>query len=1092
MKRYVIYSFIGVLIGVFAACEDNLLNDEFGPIPKGETDVNASVEFIPLQAELDKQTRTAGNAIKEIDNLCVLLYGLDKKLVRSYYLLPEGTPQQENSGSFKVSDVKRTDSDADGGVEGPTPSKTAESTTKRAEFKLGGVPYGHYYIYVVANMGNLGTDNAYREQIGTVDKLKSINLTWKTDWTVQVEGSETDKTITKANANHQMFGWFTPENKNSGDTSPVTINKKGMKLHAWIRRAASKVTIAYDANGLEEGVFIYLKSVQIKDIPANCYLGKENKPGDTEQGALLQGEVIKYYTGDNVPAFDEKYPVRLAKGQPLYPLVTKTEGDVTTEVLNHDENADALFFYENMQGAGEEMPDKRQDADGDGVLDYPGLPDDKNDPGKPNNPGGKYPDYRYKDKVPYGTYIEVEAHYVSINSKKVGSGDIKYRFMLGKDVEKDYNAERNHHYKLTLKFKNFANDADWHIEYEEPEPGIEVPNPYYISYLYNHSMMLPLKINAGYSTLKSLSAEIIDNRWAPNAPNKTFDYYSKMDISNINADGTINGKGNVWNGFLSLRQTEKTVVTGGVPYTAQSNQAYYEGNGNSAKHRGKRTYEVTNGLHGSDDIGEDGSYTVQHKKGEGNIYNISIPMYTRAKQLIKGTGYTGNNPYVAYQRKAVVRIKAELEDGTSLQEDVTIYQVRRVVNPKGIWRRHDNSDPFHVVLKRLPMENATRFETFTSEGPWKAYVVRGYPDSDFVYLNSDLKATNDTVYGKTGSNIDFDINFQETCGANENRYAIIRVEYHNYSCYHLIFVRQGEAPDNLIENGTKWHAFNMITQKREATSPLDEGSLFKFGNWESPIDARNNKNPTSNGDYWINVTPSYFEDDRNTDFILASEDDKGLFTAKWKGIKQKDLNATDGIFKNTSFGDSGNENWKIASYQDFVDLYNGDEIEEGFGVLYGNDATETADDLNEVYGYDRWSVQTRGMRGCFVYNSETGKNLFFPIGASGYGHRKNENPSTEVGRSAVLRYSCTRYDKFPEGQYGDGKAYPHGVADAPLFHDLYMRPGAIYWLDEFVVTKDDVNEGNAIGWDFNYFTFDFFPITSMVRADACFIRCVDK
>lgn len=49
--------------------------------------------------------------------------------------------------------------------------------------------------------------------------------------------------------------------------------------------------------------------------------------------------------------------------------------------------------------------------------------------------------------------------------------------MLGKNITTNYDAERNHHYKLTLKFKNFANDADWHIEYAEPEPGIEVPNP---------------------------------------------------------------------------------------------------------------------------------------------------------------------------------------------------------------------------------------------------------------------------------------------------------------------------------------------------------------------------------------------------------------------------------------------------------------------------------------------------------------------------------------------------------------------------------------------------------------------------------------
>ncbi len=41
-----------------------------------------------------------------------------------------------------------------------------------------------------------------------------------------------------------------------------------------------------------------------------------------------------------------------------------------------------------------------------------------------------------KDNVPYGTYIEVDAYYRSINEEKVGSGDIKYRFMLGK---KHYN-----------------------------------------------------------------------------------------------------------------------------------------------------------------------------------------------------------------------------------------------------------------------------------------------------------------------------------------------------------------------------------------------------------------------------------------------------------------------------------------------------------------------------------------------------------------------------------------------------------------------------------------------------------------------------
>ena len=123
-----------------------------------------------------------------------------------------------------------------------------------------------------------------------------------------------------------MFGYFTTkENTPAGanrntEASRIAINKKDMELHAWIRRAASKVTIAYDASGLKEGVFIYLKSVQIKDIPVNCYLGKTNTPSENEQSSLIKdGEIIKYYTGTTPPAFDESYPVRLATGRAYYP-----------------------------------------------------------------------------------------------------------------------------------------------------------------------------------------------------------------------------------------------------------------------------------------------------------------------------------------------------------------------------------------------------------------------------------------------------------------------------------------------------------------------------------------------------------------------------------------------------------------------------------------------------------------------------------------------------------------------------------------------------------------------------------------------------
>lgn len=1069
MKRNIIYSLLAVLAFALTACTDDWLNNEGEQMLEGETGVTATVEFLPLRSALDVKTRTAGDAIKDIDNLCILLYDMEGGLMKSYYLLPEGTVSaEEKDGIFNVSDIDRSDADATG-------NKTAESRTKRATFNLSQIPYGRYYMYAVANMGNLATSEVHKELIKTADGLKSIDLQWETEWT-STEGEATDQK-TKATANNQMFGYFTtqenaPEkaNRNTQD-SPVTINKKGMKLHAWIRRAASKITIAYDASRLKEGVFIYLKSVQIKDIPSHCYLGKENNvgsEGDSDKPAyqlnsdLLGGEVIKYYEGAEPTVFDESYPVRLTTGQPRYP-----------EEKAHDEIANSLFFFENMQGIG---PDKRQDANGDGKLDFPGLPDHPD----------KYPNYRPKDAMPYGTYIEVDAYYVSVNPEKVGSGNIKYRFMLGKDEKTDYNAERNHHYKLTLKFKNYANDADWHIEYEEPEPGIEVPNSYYISYLYNHSMMLPLKVKTGGHKLGKIEARIVDNRWGPHDALKAFDYYYQMDIANANP----------WNGFLSLRKTKDLFITGTSPYTATSNQSYYE-----EHKRGERTYpigditdEEEHSFFGEAGEEKDGEYKVR-KEGD-SIYHVLLPMYTRAKQLIKATAYTGNNPYVAYQRRSEVEIKATLlnPDGTvwktiSTNSSVTnsvkgnenpvIYQVRRVVNPKGIWRSHNNSAGFDVLLKRLSQENGTKFEAFTSEGPWKAYVVRG--DEKFVNLgggkdNNEVK--NDTVCGKTGSNIDFRIDFNGSCGENENRYAIIRVEYHNYTCYHLIFVRQGDAPDALIDGGTEWHAYNMKTKDSETASPLEEGSLFKWGNLTDPIDALANKNPK---EYWVDVTPESFQGLGTRKLPIAGTNEE----KSWEEIKPVELINTD-IGK--AFVDKSQlpSNTRIASYADFKALYDHGDIKQGYGILYGDESTSTEDDIVAAYGYD-YNNTKRGMRGCFVYNEQTGKNLFFPIGASGYGHRKNK----DAKGPGTLRYAASRDDRFPEGPVG--AVYPDGVQGVPLFYDVYMRPGALYWLSNYVDVQNP-GDGTTTGWDFNYFTFDFYPITYYATnggKDACFIRCVE-
>ena len=1031
MKHFVRHIILFLMIATVTSCYDEFMKQEF--IGEGKASISATLDFKPMSSALSR-TRAAGDALKDINSLHVLLYGEDKKLIKNWKIY-----------GYTVSDENRSNSDAENG-------SSAETTTKRATFKLPEeIGFGKYYMYAVANIPDLLTNTAYSEAIQTVDGLKNIPLTWDSEDVAN---------------NGQMIGFFTKSSAPvlSADDESLIVNEKSVKLHAWLRRAASKVTVAFDGSNLKEGVFIYIQSVQIKDIPSQCYLGKDNNVG--REGYTLDmpgsgpdmsdGETITYHEGEhdlqNFEYGEGCASHRITVGSPY--------------LGSHEETAPALYFYENMQGTGVTMPDKRQDANGDGKLDFPGLPNKPEDPNKEWN-------YRLKDAVPYGTYIEVHAHYISNNSERLGNGHIIYRFMLGQNETNDYNAKRNCHYKLTLKFKNFANEADWHIEYEEPEPGVMTPEPYYISYLYNHSMMYPIKVNTGGRKIEYIKAEILENNWAP--------YNASSDIYYT---GAPNGVAAPWNGFLSLHKTTETVLYENI---IGSNEQYY----NTVPKRGEREYKdfvlpegITSKEFTTDVSHPDDKYRVEKHPTEANTYNIYIPMYTRAKQMISTTGYTGNNPYVAYQRKARVKITTKLEGLDKIFEnEVPIYQVRRVVNPKGIYRSLKNNKSFHVVLKRLPRENDQMFKTFQSEGQWKAYVVKETNGKGITLSVTDPNTTElkddpeygKAIYGKTGSVIDFKVNFEQSSdNLLENRYAIIRVEYHNYTCQHLIFVRQGDEPDDLVAGGVKWYAMNMKTTSELASNPLDEGSLFKFGNWSHPIDALSNKNPF---EPWINVKPEDFKVYPEDGLTNAATGDK----MEWTDIIQS--NTT-----NDGFGNPQMANARVATGADFWELRKYSYIEQGYGVLYGDDATKTADDIVEVYGYDyEHNTMGRGMRGCFAYNSETGKSLFFPIGASGYGHRKqsfNTGWGDHESLNGVLRYAS-----------GRTKLY-EAPTERPLFYDLYKRPGAIYWLNKEIPRNQlTPTDGSSLGWDINYFSFDFnfISTSNLIRengSDACFVRCV--
>ena len=385
-------------------------------IPEGETELNAKISFPAFAPALE--TRSAGDAIKNINSLWLMVYEKDET----------GSWTLEDGGKIRITAEEHhlTTNRADNTR--PDGKEQSETETGHASFRFRH-KNGLYKVYAVVNCD---LDRFKIEDIDTPEKLKSLQLAWDTE---------------DIRNNSEMFGYFTNDRSDAGSGDETVIISPNRTIHAWIRRAASKVTVAYDGSRLADGVAIYLMSVTIKDIPRHCPLGMDN----TEPDSLINGEMIKYYDESEDPLPSDP---NFISG---YKAIVTNRTPVDKSV--HEDAAPALFFYENMQGVHPDNDKRQKDTDKDGTLDY-----------------------TFKDGVNGGTFIEVQAIYRSTNSERPGYGIIKYRFMLGKDIYTDYNAERNHHYKLTLKFNKFANDVDWHIDYKNQVFDVIQPEVYNFDY----------------------------------------------------------------------------------------------------------------------------------------------------------------------------------------------------------------------------------------------------------------------------------------------------------------------------------------------------------------------------------------------------------------------------------------------------------------------------------------------------------------------------------------------------------------------------------------------------------------------------------
>lgn len=1127
MKRLLKIKYIvlaGCLAFLFNGCTDDGLGFSADELREGETTVMLDVSFSPFsEGNLTRANTYDGKLLSDLKDLCILVYDAEKGELVDDTKYPMKINLDSPEIKSNIKDVNRNDEDASN-------KKTAETTTKTLSGLKLNLPFGRYYILAVSNLkgGTFETLTANAETIGTLKGLRSMKVNWDND---------------KIENNSELMGYFT--DTEMGNNIPaadrafetVSVNHPGMKLRAWLRRCASKITIDFDGSKLRENVTVYIQKAEIKDIPYDCTLGFGQPSGfdesetaynhhatDKNQGTNglyeTTPQVISYLknsgsdgTTETVAEDDDFVKpdvtnwTKITKGMPVIKNNATDNDYDSADIINfHSENANALYFYENMQ------PDKKSkiphaDLENGGVTSA--------DP---------------KDGVPNGTYIEVTGYYESNADGNYSHGKIKYRFMLGKNVTDDFEAERNYHYKLTLCPRGNGNDADWHIEFDEPE-GFHVPNPWYVSYLYNHKAMLPFKYTPkeGWEIV-GLEAEIVKNPWYPSDWETNTLSDTKKDIEPTPIPGeddspayttTINDS--IYNGFLSLRATDNVVVTdemcgstwdGYNDKNASINKAYFYGDLPDYKiNRSVRTYiedgkeVITNDFNDKPELKESEKFTWQ-KDGKDMLFNI--PLFTRAKILVKQTGYSGNNQFVDYQRIARVKLTVKLKktgtDGTQDTDKdtdtgfVNVVQVRRVVNPKGVYRRSGNHQPFHVKMMWMDAKNNV-FDEVISHGPWKAEVIG---DPNFITLDGKQ-----TVSGSTENPIDFTIRFNKMNNDDKVRNAVVRILYHNYTCTHLIFVRQGYSPQELMGsedckdygnqsyNATPaiWNTFNMISENRMATDPRDEGSMFKFQNSKDAIDVYNNIHKKGEELLYHNLTASEFnKPTKPVDLYLLKEDGVSLAenTTAWNEF-------------GTGTGFTG-EMAKAATMRHFEQLYTSRNIQFGYGVLYADGATTTQETIADAYGYYRRDTESgdshKGMRGLFVYywdgkltggSSYNARNIFFPIGRAGYGHRKDgkEGNGSDPGYG-IQRYASSR-----------GVRYDVFAAAGPIFVSMYRRPGAIYWARNTVEQnylewngtppKADGYRYIAYGLDINYFSFDVNAITSANVSDgkdACFVRTV--
>ena len=419
-------------------------------------------------------------------------------------------------------------------------------------------------------------------------------------------------------------------------------------------------------------------------------------------------------------------------------------------------------------------------------------------------------------------------------------------------------------------------------------------------------------------------------------------------------------------------------------------------------------------------------------------------------------------------------------------------------------RDSNNDSEFEIKLMILPKSDATFFETFKSDGPWRAYVDCQSENFIELYDRNGNKA--DTIKGVTDEDIVFKYKPSGTIGEKETRSGVIKVEYHDYNCYHLIFVRQGYHQGVQLGNA-RWSCYNVYATSRGGNNP-DRNSLAPSDETSVPVALT--KNPLSVGSFLKRSQYNYAIRESNnatygwldsitgfqlsTTHITASNTVDNSRTATWAQIQgyawtNYAINTSTGARYSKHWADTwtavggfqDNETFAVPTAENFKSLL--ENCKFGYGIVYGDGASTTQSNIKVACGFEDFnndgvddSNPARGVRACIVYDDSDGRNILFPLGALGQARRACSSP---YGNASA---------PFPDPGigslvYGGLRQVLVGIANRnrPYTYNLYRDPGAIYWIKE-PVTKPGTQDGTLnlpypdyASWDINYRTIMFNP-----------------